>query len=46
MAIIPKTESTKASVCPIVNSVIKSTIRCQSLKEKGTANAIKNKTWS
>ena len=42
----PKTESTKATVWPIVNRVIKKTIRCQSLKEKGIANAIKNKTWS
>ena len=43
-AIIPKTERINATVCPIVNNETKSTARFQSLKEKGTANAIKNNT--
>ena len=41
--IIPNTESSNASVCPMVKMVTKSNIFFQSLNECGMVKAIKNK---
>jgi hypothetical protein len=43
-AMIPNTESNKATVMTYRKRVIKSIIRFQSLKENGTTKAIRNKT--